>query len=220
MIFPNRKPTIAAERGMVALEDLINPISYGYIVQAPWGTTRQILTVEVPGLVGQDAAIKRLGWLLWGITTAPAVVGSVRLTHLSVTTWKALGVAVPEPVPEIRGNKIGTASARADSPQLVMMTGHLDDDGKRRWFLPGAPQHWHDGELLNTTGFEELIPHARGIMLGLASPGLGSGIELLIAYPGLLEPNLENMTGTAFRRVTHMRVVHHLDKSPEVSGIA
>lgn len=219
MTFPMRKPLYAADRAMIGLEELEWPVSFGYIVQAPWGTTRQMLTVNVPTLTDNLAATRRLGWLLWGIITAPAVVGDVRLTHVSVTFWKSLGVAVPMPVTEIPGNRIGTAARRADTPQMVMLTGHGDDDGKRRWFLPGAPSHWTRGGLLTVDGYEALLPHATGCMLGLATPGLGSGIEWLIAYPGILQETPGNLTGTAFRKVTHLRVVHHLDKAPEVTGI-
>lgn len=210
----------AASLLMLPLEQFAWPVTYGYIVATPWGTTRQSLTVNVPQLEGMPDATRLLGRLLWGTVTAPAVIGDVKLTHVSVTFWKSLGVAIPMPIQELRGNLIGRASPREHTPQMVMLTGHADDDGKRRFFFPGAPRGWVKDGLLQKEGWEHLLPHAAGCMLGLQEPALSSGLEWLIAYPGVLESTLENFTGVAFRRVTHLRVCHHTDKAPEVTGIA
>jgi hypothetical protein len=135
------------------------------------------------------------------------------------TSWKTLGGPVPYAGIEGRGNRIWTPSSRRNSPQMVMLTGHDDDDGRRRFFLPGAPSNWSRDGLLTREGWENLLPHAAGCMLGLAEPGLASGLEWLIAYPNVLEASLANLPGVAFRRVQHLRVCQHVDSAPGPSGM-
>lgn len=61
MTFPIRRAARANDRGMIGLEELVNPITYSYVVQAPWGATRQVLTVEAPGLVDQPRRFAEIG---------------------------------------------------------------------------------------------------------------------------------------------------------------
>lgn len=219
MSFPLRRPTNAATLQMLGLEQLAWPVTYQYFLDTPFGETQQTLTVNVPQLEGMTEATKRLGPLLWSVLTAPAVVGDVRQYLCWVTTWKAYGVPWPVGGIEGRGNQIALSSSRENTPQIVMLTGHHDPDGKRRLFMPGAPRHWSENGLLTTTGWEQLLAHANGLMLGLATPDLLSGLEWLIAYPNVLEASLGNLPGVAFRRVQHLRVCHHTDKAPEPSGM-
>lgn len=219
MSFPQRRPTDPAMLGMMGLEDFAWPVTYTYFIRAPWGETQQRLTVNVPQLEGMTEATKRLGALLWSMVTAPAVVGDVRMYLAFVTTWKAYGPPVVAGGLELRGNLIDYAAPRDATPQLVMLTGHNDDYGRRRLFMPGAPRTWTANGLLKPAGFETLLPHAAGCMLGLQEPQLASGMEWLIAYPNVLEATLGNLPGVAFRHVRHLRVCWHLDKAPEPSGM-
>ena len=219
MIFPKRKPINAAQREMIDLNELAWPVTYSYYVNAPWGTTRQLLTVNAPALADNVAATQRLGAVLWGVVTAPAVVGSVSCSSFGCTIWRGAGIETLVPFPTLYGNAIGTAAARENTPVLCTLTGHGDSDGRRRFYLPGAPANYVANGLLQKAGFEALIEHATGCMLGLATPDLGSGIEWLHAYPGILEPSPENVVGIAFRRVVHCRVLWHVEKAPEVTGI-
>jgi hypothetical protein len=217
-MFPKRKPPTAAHRDMIDLAALTWPVTYVWEVRAPWGDTQQTLTVEVPALEGKLAATERLGAHLWSVCTAPAVSGFVSLTGMGYVAWKQGGIASVAPVVPHYGDQPALPSSRENTPQLVLLTGHADKAGRRRFFLPGAPRMWSANGLLTRGGFEALIPHARGMMLGLATPSLGSGIEWLLVYPGEVEPNVDNLTGTCFRRVTHVRVCHHTDKAPAPSS--
>jgi hypothetical protein len=219
MSFPQRKPTDASHLAMQGLEEFAWPVTYSYFIQAPWGQTQQRLTVNVPQLEGLTEPTKRLGPLLWATVTAPAVVGDVSMYLCFVTTWKAYGVPQPVGGLELRGNLIAPSSTRDNTPQLVMLTGHDDKPGRRRLFMPGAPRDWTADGMLTREGFETLLPHAAGCMLGLAEPGLNSGLEWLVAYPNVLEASLSNLPGVAFRKVRHLRVCQHLDKAPEPSGM-
>lgn len=217
--FPLRRPTDPALLGMLGLDDFAWPVTYTFFMSTPFGETQQSITVNAPQLEGKTEATKRLGPLLWSVLTAPAVVGDVSMYLSFSTSWRAYGVPQPYAGIEGRGNLIGLSSSRERTPQIVMLTGHLDNAGRRRLFVPGAPRHWSSDGLLTTPGWEALLPHAAGCMLGLAEPGLASGLEWLIAYPNVLEASLANLPGVAFRRVTHLRVCSHTDKAPEPSGM-
>ena len=219
MSFPIRRPTDAHALGMINLHELAWPVTFTYFIRAPWGETQQTLTVNAPQLEANTEATRRLGPLLWSVLTAPAVVGDVSMYLCWTTIWKAYAVLPPAGGLELRGNLFGPASRRVDTPQIVMLTKHPDNAGRRRLFMPGAPRDWSSGGMLTTQGWEQLLAHAAGCMLGLAEPGLVSGLEWLIAYPNVLEASLANLPGVAFRRVTHLRVCQHTDKAPEPSGI-
>lgn len=204
---------------MIGLEALAWPVTYQFWMDTPFGETQQTITVNVPQLEGMTEATKRLGPLLWSVLTAPAVSGDVRMYMTWSTSWKVYGAPTPFAGIEGRGNLIATAAARDDTPQMVMLTGHVDDDGRRRLFMPGAPASWSSEGMLTTAGWEGMMAHANGLMLGLATPDLVSGLEWLIAYPNVLEATLGNMPGIAFRRVQHLRVCQHTDKAPEAAGM-
>lgn len=217
-MFPKRKPLHAALREMIDLAELEWPVTYMYEVSAPWGLTRQELTVNVPALVDNFAATERLGLALWSLVTAPAVSGFVALQGLSWVPWRFGAAAPPSPTLPRFGDRIAVPASRDNSPQLVFLTGHGDKASRRRFFLPGAPREWVSEGLLTREGFEQLLPHASGMMLGLATPELGSGIEWLLVYPGEVQGNPDNPTGTCFRRVKHVRVCWHVDRAPDVPG--
>lgn len=219
MPFPKRKPTEAHQVVMEPLSSFVNPISYGYLISTPWGTTRQVITVNAAGVLGQAAATVRLGSLLWAAITAPAVTSSVRLSMLSITHWHSLGLPVPQPIPEVAGERQAFTSPRDESGQLLLLTGHPDDDGKRRLFMPGMPRDWAEHGLLTKRGWEHLLQHARGLIMGLGVESPLHSVEWLLAYPGALEPSVDNPTGVAFRFVKHVRVCSHTDKAPEVTGL-
>jgi hypothetical protein len=219
MSFPIRKPTSASQLGMLGLEQVTWPVTYTYLIDTPWGETQQQLTVDAPALVDQMTPTKALGRLLWGSFAAPAAVGDVSMYACLLTTWKAYAGPVVAPGPELRGNLFGSASPRGETPQAVMMTGHNDDDGRRRLFFAGAPNNWAENGLLTMAGWEGLWPHCVGLTTGLMSPGLSAGLEWLLAYPDRLESSLTNLPGVAFRKVTHLRICWHTDKAPEPSGI-
>lgn len=218
--WPARKPTDAAQLSMLPLTDFLHPITFRYWVGAPWGLTRQALTVNAPNFLGNAEALLRLGRLLWLGVTAPAVTTSVRLELMAIHAWRGSGIGVPQPVAETKGQRTAFTAPREQSPQLLMLTGHPDDDGKRRFFLPGVPRNWVADGLLTPAGWEELMGHARSIIMGLGAEGGAQPLDWLWAYPGALEPTLENPVGVAFRRVRHIRVCYHTDRAPDVSGVA
>lgn len=219
MIFPKRKAPDAAAAWMLPLNDFAWPVTYSYIVANPWGTTRQVLTVDAPACANNEVATERLGRLLWAMVTAPAVSFRTQLFAMTVTPWRQISVPVLRVIQGMRGTLLGDPLPRERTPQVVMLAHPGDNDSRRRLFMAGAPERFATGDLLDTDGFEALVAHCQGLMLGLASPGLGSGIEWLLAYPGMLEHSLDNFTGVAFRRVQHLRVVHHLDKAPLVTDL-
>lgn len=220
MTFPQRRPTEASQLQMLPLSDFLHPVTFRYWVGAPWGQTRQAITVNAPNFLGNDEALVRLGRLLWLGVTAPAVTSSVRLELMAIHVWRGAGLGVPHPVAQAEGQHHAFTAPRDETPQLLMLTGHPDDDGKRRFFLPGVPRNWVGNGLLTAAGMESLMGHARSIIMGLGAEGGAQPLDWLWAYPGALEPTVENPTGIAFRRVVHIRVCYHTDRAPDVTGIS
>lgn len=217
--FPKRKPTEAAVLGMLPLTDFLLPISYGFIIDTPFGTTRQSITVNAPQFIGNEEAARRYGRLLWQGVTAPAVTNSVILRMMTVTYWNALSLSVPQPVDETRGERMAFGTGRDNAAQLLMLTGHPDDDGKRRLFLPSVPRDWVANGLLTPRGWEELMAHARSLIMAFGFGSETATVNWLIPYPGALEPTVANPVGVAFRHVKHVRVCYHTDRAPDVTGL-
>lgn len=219
MTFPKIIPQRAEQLQMLPLSDFLWPVSFTYLMDTSWGSTQQTLTVDSPLQYDDAAATVRLGRMLWNAVVAPATSSSTRLSLMSVTSWKGLGVSVPHPVAEMRGQRLALTTAREDTPQMVMLTGHGDNAGRRRLFMPGAPRDWVANGLLTSDGWLNMMQQARGLVMGM---GYGSplySMNWLIAYPGVLAPQVGNVTGVAFRFVRHVRVCWHADKAPEPSGL-
>lgn len=216
---PPRKPDDARKLYMTPLSHHVWPITYTWLMDTAFGPTQQTITVDAPLQALSTAGAQRLGRLLWQVMLAPAITSSTSSFLFFMTQWMASPISTPVPMQPVEGQRFGPASRRDDTPQIVMLTGHVGDSGKRRLFLPGAPRSWSSDGQLVTPGWENIIQHCRGLMMGFGDIAPSQALKLLIAYPDVIEPEIGNPGGVAFREVRHLRVCSHTDKAPEASGI-
>lgn len=99
-----------------------------------------------------------------------------------------------------------------------MCTGHPDNYGARRLDLPNTPRSWQSGGMLTNSGWDGLMQFAHGFKMGMAGTEIGGDLQHLIAYPGIVEPTIDNLSGTWLRKVTHLKVLQYTDKAPEWDG--
>jgi hypothetical protein len=72
--------------------------------------------------------------------------------------------------------------------------------------------------MLNDAGWDALMECAFGLKMGLAGNDIGGDMQHLIAYPAILPPSVDNLSGTCLRRVTHLKVLQYTDKAPDWDG--
>lgn len=200
------------------LGDFAWPITWRWHMRAPWGDTRQEFTVDAPELYGGLQESIDLGLVLWQLVIAPAISGEVKLIVHDTVCWRLAPAAVPMSHAFERGGALGTPAARANSPVVMMHTGHLDAMALRRLYFPGAPSTWVAGGLMTPTGLGRLEGHMQGVYIGLARELTGAPMRWLIRYPDLLPATAENPSGVSFRLVEYLRIVHHVDRAPDPSG--
>lgn len=219
MAFPIRERR-ATDMGMKPITDYVWPVTYRFDMRAPWGRTQQELTVDIPLLRDRIATSRTLGLALWQTLIAPAISSDVELEQVWCATWRSSEVFLPQMAVFQFGLQPGRGTERDHAGQLVLMSGHADNAGMRRLFLPCVPRSWVSEGLLTSTGFEALIQHARAMYMGLSflQPSVMS--RWLIAYIDAVEKTGGNPYGVAFREVTHVRVCQHTDKAPtQPSGL-
>jgi len=193
-------------------------ISYRYWITAPWGETRQELTLNVPSLLSNPDASIALGVHLWKRGIAPAITRHVRMWAYETVLWHQLPFPNMTPVDDAYGLLDGAAAPRADTPYVGFHSDHSDDMGMRRFFLPGAPASWISGRQLTRGGRDAL--EGWGIMLGAACSSylIGAPMQLQLLFNELLVPSAGNITGAAFRPVKWVRGFEHTARAPEPSS--
>jgi len=194
------------------------PITCRWTMLLPWGLTSQTLTVNVPSLAGDIEASRIFGRYLWSLTMAPAISRLVELLTAEVVCWSATPLSSLDLGNGAVGQKFSGVSRRDDTPQVVLLTGSLDAFGRRRLFLPGAPPDWSEGGLLTKDGWEGTLSHARALWMGLQPIAPNVVSEWLVAYPRAVLPSPENPSGLGLRRIRGVRVCHHTDRAPDLSG--
>lgn len=208
----------AHQLGMIAIDELTWPISYRFVTVGSQGWTQQDLHVDAPGLNNDHDHSLALGRLLWQGVVATATTANVQLAYAFMVAWHISPLAEPFAPIGARGLRLGRAAPRAHSPVLLLHSGHNDDDAARRVFLYGAPAEWQDGELLTDAGWDNLMPWAYGLAMGVLANFCGGEVQLLHAYPRRVDVVPENLGGVAFRRVSSLRVCQYVDKAPALSS--
>lgn len=208
----------AADQKLLTPDQLTWPLSFRFTTQAPWGETRQELSVDAPGLAGSIEGSMALGEELWRRVVAPATSRDVSLLTWDTVVWKLAPVPFTSAPIFAKGLLSRTAAPRADTPVVVMHSGHTDDRGTRRFFLAGSPLEWsHEGVLTNA-GKLAAEGWAQMAVMGLCSHLTGSPFVWLLAYPRALPESMLNPSGVAFRRVEFLRVPTLTEKAPDPSG--
>lgn len=212
----NERLTLA-DLKMIGPEQMTWPITCRFYYTTPWGWTQQELSLHVPGLAEKYDETEALAKLLWSLTIAPAISRQCQLYATDLVVWR--GLAVPKPLVSDTqtGQLFARASTRESSGQLVLLTGDGEPRWRRRFFFGGIPTDWADDNLLTTKGWEGLVAHARGMIMGLGTQHPDPQAEWLVAYPRVVTPTGTNPHGVGFRPVTSVRVCWHTDKAPELS---
>lgn len=202
--------------GSLALYQLSYPIRFDYLIGGDWGSTRQSLTVDAPGVGGNGPAILELGILLWQRAIAGAITSSTLLTMGTAHVWKEPALSNMLPPIGARGALSGAAAPRERSAVLVLHHGRGDALPHRRLYFGGIPDRWTASGLLTHVGLRAMEGTAQAMVMGMCGHLTGGPLAWLVEYPGLIAATPDNPTGTLFRRVEYIAAAHHLDRAPLV----
>lgn len=208
----------AAQLNMWALGQLNWPCSARYIVQTRFGWTEQTLSFDLLGMGSTPEKTPIALWALWTLLVAPATVRSSTLIWMEWIAWKQLPLAQPYVGPFTEGRLVERTRARDQQLVIVLHSGHTDDYAGRRFFLPGTPIGWSDGELLTQAGYEHGMDMVNAWAMAALAWYCGGTVSLIHAYPGILEPAEGNLGGVAFRLVSDLRLCQYVDKAPDLSS--
>lgn len=207
----------AADLGMLGTASLKWPCSARYIVETRFGWTEQTLSFDLFGLDTTPALTPNVLWSLWTLLVAPATVRSSSLVWLEWVAWKQVPLAQPYVGPFTTGGIVERTRARDEQLVIVLHSGHADDYAARRFFLPGTPIGWSDGELLTQAGWDNGMNMLNAWAMGALAWYCSGQVSLIHAYPGVLPSTQQNLAGVAFRLVSDLRLCQYVDKAPELS---
>lgn len=194
------------------------PVTYAWETRAPWGTTRQELSVDIPFLDGNLEASRLFGTYLWSFTIATAISVECELDISWCQPWRTIGVTLPVVGFGQRGMQPGRASSRDDSGQWVLIGDEISRQWRRRVFLPGIPRDAVSGGQLTKRGFEDQLTAARAAFMGLQPIPPDAMCSWLIAYRNIVPESETNFYGIGFRRVKSVHVCQHTDRAPDNPG--
>lgn len=204
---------------MIGIDELNDPVSFRYEVRTPFGLVLQYMTVDIKILISDGGHYPAIGEALWNASIATAITRSARLDTFWWVRWKAAPLALPAaPGLLSRGRQDGTSASKGHTVQVMLHTGHSDDLAPQLLQLPSTPIAWQTDTMLNERGWSNLMTWAQGVKMGLAADDLGGDLQQLIAYPRIIEPTTENLSGTLFRKVTHIKVLQFTDTCPDFAG--
>jgi len=205
--------------GFLEPGELNDPVRFRYEVRTNWG--RMVQNVDVDIMIDLDDSdyYGIIGGAIWNGAIATAICATVNLELVWLYRWRAAGAPFPTvPAGINRGRRFATPTGQAHSAIVMMCTGHPDDYGARRLDLPNTPASWQAGGLLTDRGWDGLMQFAHGFKMGLAGSEIGGDLQHLIAYPGIVDPTPDNLSGTWLRKVTHLKVLQYTDKAPDWDG--
>lgn len=212
--------TAAQREQLLDLEELAWPVTIRFDVEAPYGRSRQELTVDAPGLDGALTQTWKLGEELWRRAVAAATSSEAELIGYDTVAWRLAAAAVPTGVFAAPGLLGGSTSSRSQQGCLVLHTDHMDRRSRRRFHLPAIPRSWHSDGLLDPGGLRALDAAAKMFFMGFNGSLFGGPFRWLIAYPDALPATSTNGRGVGFREVRYVRSCWHTAKAPEVSDAA
>lgn len=204
--------------GMIPLEDLAYPITFRFHLSTAWGFTYQEMTLDIPELQDDLAAIDRFCHALWSVFIATAITASVELFLAEALQWKKGGLPLLMPTSFGNGKIHGTPADMKESGVIVLHTAGVDNNSRRRFYLPGMPKIWQDNRRLSQTGITQLYNWTSVFTMAFLAPELPRPFDWLIAYPRVFDFKPSNVWGVGFRYVERCRVCWHTSKPPEGAG--
>src|SRR4029453_1869453 len=216
---PERTMPSAHALGMLEPEELNDPVPFRYEMRTPWGLFASHLSVDILIDLDDGSYYGTIASAIWNGAIATAICRTVNLDLVWLYKWKQTGAPFPfVPIGINRGRLGGTPANKAHSAHVMMHTGHSDDYAARALVLPQTPLSWQTDSMLNDRGWDALMEFAFGLRMGLAGSELGGDLQHLIAYPNIVEPTVDNLSGTYLRRVTYLKVLQYVDKAPDWDG--
>lgn len=207
--------TEAADRNMIALEDLANPITYRYNLATSWGVSSQELTLDIPELAGLSAESIALGRRVWSDLIAVAISHVCQLSFLEMVRWKQGPAVILGATGAPAGASFLGGTAFENSGHLMLHTGFTDRFARRNLWVPNMVSTWQADGVLTDAGQRGLYGLAAVLSMGMGIVGIGGPIQWLIAYPDVVDATPANLRGVAFRRVEWIRVMTYCGKAPD-----
>jgi len=216
---PERQMPGPYPQSMIGIDELNDPVSFRYEVRTPFGLVAQVLSDDIKIHLDDAAYYNAVGESLWSSAIATAISRSCTLELMWCVKWKVAPLALPHvPLLTRRGQQSGTPAGRNRTVQIMLHTGHGDSKGPQLLQLPSTPIAWQTDTMLNDRGWDSLMTWAHGVKMGLAGDEIGGDLQQLIMYPAAVDPTIENLSGTLFRRVTHIKVLQYTDRCPDFDG--
>jgi len=216
---PERKMPSLHALGMLEPGELNDPCTFRYEMRTNWGLFTFSLSFDILIDLDDGSYYGTIGAAIWNAAIATAICRTVNLDLVWLYRWRGTGAPFPYvPAGINRGRRGGTPANQARSVHIMMHTGHSDELAARRLVLPNTPLSWQTDTLLNDRGWDAVMECAFGLKMGLAGTELGSDLQHLIAYPGIVPVSIDNLSGTGLRRVSHLKVLQYTDKAPNWDG--
>jgi len=175
------------------------------------------MSVDAPTLNGKPDESVALGRWLFDFSIATAICSSIDLVYYDYFLHKVHAVPSIAGGLGARGHLSGTPAPRARSGVVGWNTDHADRDGRKRHYLYGMPRTWADENGLTSAGWDGVMGYAHLLAMGLQGHFGHGQMQLLIPYWNVIELDLGNFFGVAFRRVASFNVFQHTDKAPGIS---
>lgn len=209
----------AHAQGFLEPSELNDPVTFRYELRTNWGRMVQNLSVDILIDLDDGSYYRTIAQSIWTSAIATAICSSCRLELMWLYRWSGAGSPfpmVPDGFPT--GRLVGTPANQARTAIIMQHTGHSDDYAARRLDMPNTPLRWQTDTMLNDRGWDGMMSCAHGLRMGMAGSDIGGDLQHLIAYPNIVDPTVDNLSGTWLRRVTHLKVLQYTDKAPEWDG--
>lgn len=186
-------------------------------MQTPFGWTASVFSFDVFGLENHADKTGAALWAIWAGIVAPATTRQTSLYYIEFVDWKASPLAQVYVGLPLSGRLVRPVGPRSQQGVMILHDDLADDFSGRRFFTPGMPREWCDGELLTDAGWDNLMNLIGGWACG-AMGYFGNGqLSLLNAHPHSCDEELGNLGGVGFRLVSSLRVCQYVDKAPTLS---
>lgn len=190
-------------------------VSYHYTLFGMWGTSHQLLHVNVPLLRGSPEATGELGRMLWQTAIARATAATTIMSSMLWSTGFGVGSWQPAPGPPIGGALFGHQSDRDGSACITFDHVVADKQGSQPFFLPGFPSRLQDGGVLTDVGMRGIEQLCHLLVMSINGRETRSPYTLYNRWPVLDETGHEIPGFFRFRRVHGYRVMKHTARAPD-----
>lgn len=199
----------------IPLADFAWPVTYWYLMAAPWGYAKAEITLDVPGFVDNLEATVASVNMVWEGAIAPAISFLVGLVDGGGYCWKA-GQNTARANTNLAGMRFAPPAGVEHGVTVVQHTGHTDRHARRRLFLPGCPASWIDNSgQITPVGAGKLLEHLRGVFAGFSGTVENNPFSWLLAYPEAIRDPMTGFGTPGFRFVQSLRLCSYTVPVPD-----